>query len=612
MTNYIDPFKKRTFSERFKAVFAFIKQNFVQVMKYDLLIFAAIAALVSWYETANPDSSINNLGSLINFVAFAYFAYYVTNQGDVRAVSFKDMLKSMGSAFGRVFVASLLPLGLAVLFVLVFLIYFFVMILIVGGGFDNVSIAFIVIVLIPLLVFLLYVTPIFSIYYIHYYFSCKSKGYWDALEDSFRMVKGHWWSTMGFIVLFEILQLIVLLPVILFLQEKTTFISGWIGNLLIFVVSFFTIHVVALYQYGHLKALKEENVEAEQKKIITVKMVITTVVILLVCIVGACNAEKINSILPNLASMFGNSSAQNEIGRKYLNGDGVEQDYEEAVKWFLKAANKGNAAAQYNLGNCYREGLGVEQDSLESFKWINKAAAQGLPIALNNLGVCYMSGYGVEVDKGKARELYIQAAEKGEPMAMHNLAQIYMSGNGVEKDEKEAVKWWRKAAEKDFTTAKYRLGRCYEDGIGVEKNMEEAFNWFVGAAKEGNASAQYKLGLCYLDGEGVAQDSLECFNWINKAAAQGHVDALNQLAYCYAEGVGTDVDLSMAHATIDKAIQIDPDEANLYDSKGEFYMMVGDREKAQEMYEKVIEKNPAFYKEFTWSRLYQYINNVPE
>lgn len=27
MTNYIDPFKKRTFSERFKAVFAFIKQS---------------------------------------------------------------------------------------------------------------------------------------------------------------------------------------------------------------------------------------------------------------------------------------------------------------------------------------------------------------------------------------------------------------------------------------------------------------------------------------------------------------------------------------------------------------------------------------------------------
>lgn len=499
MTNYIDPFKKRTFSERFKAVFAFIKQNFVQVMKYDLLIFAAIAALVSWYETANPDSSINNLGSLINFVAFAYFAYYVTNQGDVRTVSFKDMLKSVGSAFGKVFEATLLPMGLAVLFVLVFLIYFFVMILIVGGGFDNVSIAFIVIVLIPLLVFVLYVTPIFSIYYIHYYFSCKLKDSYDALEESFRLVKGHWWSTMGFIVLFEILQLIVLLPVILFLQEKTTFISGWIGNLLIFVVSFFTIHVVALYQYGHLKALKEEQGD-EKTKIITTKGIVVAVGILLLTVVGASNLERIGSALLNFAAMSGNSTIQNEVGRKCLKG----KDYEEAFGWFMKAADGGNVAAQYNLGLCYRNGWGVAPDSLESL------------------------------------------------------------------------------------------------------------NWFMKAADGGDATAQYKLGLCYLDGEGVAQDSLECFNWINKAAAQGHVDALNQLAYCYAEGVGTDADMGMAHATIDKAIQIDPDEANLYDSKGEFYMMVGDREKAQEMYEKVIEKNPAFYKEFTWSRLYQYINNVPE
>lgn len=495
-TNYINPFEKRTFSARFKAVFAFIKQNFVQVMKFYLPIFAAIAALVSWFETAYPDSSLNNLGSLINFVAFAYFAHYVANQGDVRTVSFKDMLKSVVSALGRVFVASLLPIGLAILFVLVFLIYFFAMMLIVGGGFDNVSLAFIVFVLLPILVFVLYVTPIFSIYYIHFYFSYSFKDSYDALEESFRLVKGHWWSTMGFMVLFEILQLIVLLPVILFLQEKAAFIGGWIGNLLIFIVSFFTIHVVALYQYGHLKALREEQ-GAEKTKIITAKDIVTAIVILLISLVGASNAERMTSALLNFAAMSGNSNIQNEVGRKCLR----EKDYEEAFDWFMKAADGGNAAAQYNLGLCYRNGWGVASDSLESF------------------------------------------------------------------------------------------------------------NWFMKAAEGGNASAQYKLGLCYLDGKGVSQDSLECFNWINKAAVQGHVAALNQLAYCYAEGIGTDADMSMAHATIDKAIQIEPDEANLYDSKGEFYMMAGDKENALKMYEEVIGMDSTFYVDVQGSKLYHYINN---
>ena len=459
-TNYINPFEKRTFSARFKAVFAFIKQNFVQVMKFYLLVFAAIAALVSWFETAYPDSSLNNLGSLINFVAFAYFAHYVANQGDVRTVSFKDMLKSVVSALGRVFVASLLPMGLAILFVFVFVVYFLAMILIVGGGEDNVNITFIVIVLLPFLAFVLYMTPILSIYYIHFYFSYRLKDSFEALEESFRLVKGHWWSTMSFMVLFEILQLIVLFPVILLLQEKASFIGGWMGNLLIFIVSFFTIHVVALYQYGHLKALREEQ-GAEKTKIITAKGVVTAIVVLLISLVGAFNAERMTSALLNFAAMSGNSNIQNEVGRK-----------------------------------CLRE-----------------------------------------------------------------------------------------------------------------KDYEEAFDWFMKAAEGGNASAQYKLGLCYLDGKGVSQDSLECFNWINKAAVQGHVAALNQLAYCYAEGIGTDADMSMAHATIDKAIQIEPDEANLYDSKGEFYMMAGDKENALKMYEEVIGMDSTFYVDVQGSKLYHYINN---
>lgn len=140
------------------------------------------------------------------------------------------------------------------------------------------------------------------------------------------------------------------------------------------------------------------------------------------------------------------------------------------------------------------------------------------------------------------------------------------------------------------------------------KNEAVSAQKLMKAADEGDAAAQYELGLCYLDGEGVALDSLECFSWISKSAAQGNVDALNQLAYCYAEGVGTDADMGMAHATIDKAIQIAPNEANLYDSKGEFYMMVGDREKAQEMYDKVVAMDSTFYAHHSWAKLYDYIN----
>ena len=47
---------------------------------------------------------------------------------------------------------------------------------------------------------------------------------------------------------------------------------------------------------------------------------------------------------------------------KYYQGDGVPQDYKEAVRWWLMAAEEGDARAQYSLGICYKNGRGVEKN----------------------------------------------------------------------------------------------------------------------------------------------------------------------------------------------------------------------------------------------------------
>ncbi len=60
----------------------------------------------------------------------------------------------------------------------------------------------------------------------------------------------------------------------------------------------------------------------------------------------------------------------------YHTGQGVQQDYAEAAKWYRKAAVQGVAAAQYNLGLMYTNGHGVTQDYAEAVKWYRKAAAQ--------------------------------------------------------------------------------------------------------------------------------------------------------------------------------------------------------------------------------------------
>ncbi len=79
------------------------------------------------------------------------------------------------------------------------------------------------------------------------------------------------------------------------------------------------------------------------------------------------------------ASEQGVAYAQNNLGIMYDKGQGVPQDYAEAVKWYRKAAKQGYGGAQYNLGLLYREGQGVPQDYVQAHMWNNLAASSFPP-----------------------------------------------------------------------------------------------------------------------------------------------------------------------------------------------------------------------------------------
>ena len=74
----------------------------------------------------------------------------------------------------------------------------------------------------------------------------------------------------------------------------------------------------------------------------------------------------------------GDAVAQWWLGLLYHNGThGLAQDYVEAQKWWLKAAEQGHAPAQFSLGAFYHRGDGVTQDYTMAYVWYNVAAAQG-------------------------------------------------------------------------------------------------------------------------------------------------------------------------------------------------------------------------------------------
>ncbi|MDO9795484.1 SEL1-like repeat protein, partial [Glaesserella parasuis] len=54
-----------------------------------------------------------------------------------------------------------------------------------------------------------------------------------------------------------------------------------------------------------------------------------------------------------------------------------QQNYQAAFPIFKELAEQGYSAAQFNLGNMYSQGQGVRQDYHQAVKWYQKAAEQG-------------------------------------------------------------------------------------------------------------------------------------------------------------------------------------------------------------------------------------------
>jgi TPR repeat protein len=69
----------------------------------------------------------------------------------------------------------------------------------------------------------------------------------------------------------------------------------------------------------------------------------------------------------------GDAESQSRLGYMYYQGQGVPQDYAEALKWYRLAAAQGYARAQYRLGYMYANGEGVPQDPVQAHKWLTLA-----------------------------------------------------------------------------------------------------------------------------------------------------------------------------------------------------------------------------------------------
>lgn len=79
----------------------------------------------------------------------------------------------------------------------------------------------------------------------------------------------------------------------------------------------------------------------------------------------------------HMLGYLGVEEAQQALGEIYEKGYGVNQNYDESIQWYKRAAQNGNVYSQLSLGHMYDEGIGVAADKKQALYWFTLAAANG-------------------------------------------------------------------------------------------------------------------------------------------------------------------------------------------------------------------------------------------
>jgi len=114
-----------------------------------------------------------------------------------------------------------------------------------------------------------------------------------------------------------------------------------------------------------------------------------------------------------------------------------KKEFVTAHQLFLDLADKGIAEAQINLGMMFESGQGVPQDFNEAIRWYRLAADQKLIKAQEKLNLLLK----------KAAEAQINLS----------LGMMFESGQGVPQDFNEAIRWYRLAADQGLIKAQKKL-----------------------------------------------------------------------------------------------------------------------------------------------------------
>ena len=210
------------------------------------------------------------------------------------------------------------------------------------------------------------------------------------------------------------------------------------------------------------------------------------------CALATHDRYRVNAKIENASKICSDESilrlpiGQFLLGRAHFFGREVKEDKVKAVELIKKSALAGNALAQNFLGDLLYEGISVTRNYNDAFKWYIKAAKSGYVPAMHSVALAYSDGNGAIQNDFEAVEWYKKAAKSGYPWSQNNLAVHLINGKGSSTDVAEATKLIQASVLQNNPQGKILMARLYETGVGMALDKIKAKELYLDVLNTSN------------------------------------------------------------------------------------------------------------------------------
>jgi TPR repeat protein len=231
----------------------------------------------------------------------------------------------------------------------------------------------------------------------------------------------------------------------------------------------------------------------------------------------------------------GDIHAQVQVGISFEEGNGVPIDYDEAYKWYRKAASKGSNEAYYRVGRCFEFGYSVEKNWDSALEWYLSSATTGYLPAISKMIKLN------EANEEEQQKWILSGVKNNDPYS------FYRYGLIIEKtDPERALELYKKAQSTDDSIARgiFSIISLRQEYPFYEKST--SINNLINAAEMGDPRCQVFLGWLYEFGSIVPKSVNKAFELYESASQKNEILSFYNLSRFYGEGINVNINLQIS------------------------------------------------------------------